>query len=203
MDHPLTFDPLTHTYRCDGRELLSVTTILRLAGMVNDTYFTPEIAERGTAVHDAIAQIAEGHDDREADDPVCAPYLDACRAFIRDTQVTLEVWERPVCDDGRTYAGTLDAIVSWPDKHLTLIDWKTGGFPPSTGPQTAAYLRCVRAWYPGLRVGRAGVHLRADGTYRYREFTNLVRDEADFLAAIRVAHFRREHHLDQPICLDA
>lgn len=198
-DPRLVFDAESHRYHLEGRELVSVTAALTAAGMVDTQYFTDEARVRGSYVHQAIALLAEGALDETSIDPTVAPYVDAARQFLADTGVELEHVEARVCDPLAGYAGTLDAIARWPGPIVkrTVLDWKSGGCPPSAGPQTAAYLRCARDWYPaGTRIGRAGLHLRGDGTYRLVDFPDVGQDEQDFLAALRVALFQRRYALD-------
>lgn len=195
-DPRLVFDELQHRYVLDGRDLISVTTALKEAGMVDTQHWNDEARLRGQYVHQCIALDAEDALDENTVDPLVQPYFEAFRKFQRDTSVKLEIVERRVCDPALGYAGTLDAIGRWPDGKRTLFDWKSGFFPPMAGPQTAAYLRCARDFFPtGERISRAGLHLRGDGTYRLIEFTNIVQDEHDFMAALRVAQFRRRHDL--------
>jgi hypothetical protein len=194
-DPRLVFDEEAHEYSIDGRELISVTQALTEAGMVDTRHWTEEARLRGQYVHQCIALEAEGAIEESSVDPIVRPYFEAFRRFQRETSVTLELVERRVCDPMTGYAGTLDAIGRWPTGRRTLFDWKSGFLPPMAGPQTAAYLRCARYLFPGERLNRAGLHLRGDGTYRLIAFPNIVQDEADFLAALRVAQFRRRHAL--------
>jgi len=196
-DPRLVLDVAQHRYSLNGRDLISVTTALTEAGMVDGKHFNEEARLRGQYVHQCIALFAEDALDDESVDPIVRPYFNGFRAFMRDTGVTLEVVERLVCDPALGYAGTLDAIGIWPKTgKRALFDWKSGFFPPMAGPQTAGYLRCARDWYPaGTRIARAGLHLRGDGTYRLMDFNDIYQDENDFLSALRVALFRRRHGL--------
>lgn len=195
-DPRLVFDSVAHRYTLDGRELVSVTQALTLAGMVDTRHFTEAARLRGTYLHAAIALCVEGDLDESTIDVLVRPYFDGFVKFLQDTKATIECSEVRVCDPVLGYAGTLDAIVRWPNGVLTLIDWKSGAFPPMTGPQTAAYLRCARAMYPtGTNIARAGVHLRGDGTYRLVNLHQIVQDEHDWLAALRVVQFQRRHHI--------
>lgn len=198
-DPRLEFDADRHRYSLDGRELVSVTTALRLAGMVDTSRWNEYARARGDYLHRAIHLYAQRDLDEASIDPALAPYFDAFRQFVADTGVTFERVEQRVCDPILGYAGTLDAIIRWPLQRVgsmrrTLVDWKSGHFPPMAGPQTAAYLRCARAFYPtGTYIARAGLQLRSDGAYRYHELHDTVQDEADFLAALRVCQFRQGH----------
>lgn len=195
-DPSLVFDEVAHRYSLDGRDLISVTTALTIAGMVDSTHWNEEARLRGQYVHQCIALEAEGDLDENSVDPMVRPYFEAFRKFQRETSVVLEIVERRICDPILGYAGTLDAIGRWPDGERTLFDWKSGFFPPMAAPQTAAYLRCAREFYPvGTRISRKGLHLRGDGTYRLMPFNEIVQDEHDFIGALRVAQFRRRHAL--------
>lgn len=195
----LAFDPITHRYTLDGRELISVTTALKEAGMVDTTGWNEEARRRGQYVHEAIHLYTRGELEPGSVDPAYEPYFLAFLTFVEEARIEFEHVEVRVCDPVYGYAGTLDAIVRWPDptrgtvRHV-LVDWKSGFFPPAAAAQTAAYLRCIRDWYPaGTLIRRAGLHLMGDGQYRTFFFTDVAQDEADFLAALRVAQFRRRH----------
>lgn len=195
----LQFDAALHRYTLDGRELPSVTTILREAGLIDGSFWTDEARLRGEYLHAAIALHNEGDLDINALDPKLVPYFRGYERFLEETRVEVEHTERRVCDEGLGYAGTLDLIVAWMTEsgervaRRGLVDVKTGSVPPSVGPQTAAYLRCARTFLPlGAPVYRFALHLPGDGSYRLVPLTN-TQDEADFLAALRVAHFRRLH----------
>lgn len=196
-DPRLEFFEAEHRYVLDGRELISVTTALKEAGMVDMTHWRESARLRGEYVHKAIALYNEDALDLDTLDPELLPYFDGYLAFLASSGVAIEKSECRVCDPILGYAGTLDLIVRWPERRfekLTLIDTKTGSFPPMAGPQTAAYLRCARAFYPtGTLIARAGLHLPGDGSYRLIEFHDIVQDEGDFMAALRVAQFRRRH----------
>ncbi len=202
-DPRLRFDDVEHRYFLDDHELISVTTALKEAGMVDTRNWTEEARVRGAYLHRAIHLYATGELEAGTIDPGLEPYFVAFRTFLDETRVTFEYVEQRVCDPVAGYAGTLDAIVCWPDdvRGLTrrvLIDWKSGWFPPMAGPQTAAYLRCARTWYPtGTFISRAGLHLQGNGTYRTFPFTDIVQDEHDFMAALRVAQFRRRHGITE------
>ncbi len=199
-DPRLEFDESAHRYRLAGRELISVTTAIKEAGMVDMTHWNEYARQRGSYLHQAIHLHVKGELEPGSIDPALEPYFVAFHTFLQDAAIDFEHCERRVCDPRYGYAGTLDAIVWWPDRQgqrkRVLIDWKSGFFPPMAAAQTAAYLRCAREWYPaGTFISRAGLWLRGDGSYRTQFFTDVVQDEADFLAALRVAQFRRRHGL--------
>lgn len=199
---PLSFDPVLHRYMLDGRELISVTTALREAGLIDDAFWTEEARLRGEYLHAAIALHNEGDLEINSLDPKLVPYFRGYERFLDETRVEVEHTERRIYDEALSYAGTLDLIVAWPaangrQARRGLLDVKTGSVPPTVGPQTAAYLRCARAWYPvGTPIYRFALHLPGDGSYRLIPLTN-PQDELDFLAALRVAQWRRLHGVNR------
>ena len=64
MSSKLRFDADTHQYTLDGRVVQSVTQRIARAGLLGsaETWYTPESAERGTAVHLACAHWDTGED---------------------------------------------------------------------------------------------------------------------------------------------
>jgi len=64
MSSDLCFDADTHRYTLDGRVIRSVTQRIQRAGLLGSapTWYTPEAAERGTAVHLACARWDTGED---------------------------------------------------------------------------------------------------------------------------------------------
>lgn len=197
---PLVFDPVAHRYTVGGRDLPGVTRILQDAGLADFSkpWFTEDARLRGQLVHAAIALDNEGDLDDETLDPVLAGYVHGWRRYLAEQGATVEHFETAVCDRTVGYAGTLDAIVleagqTGPTRR-TVLDIKPAIYP-SVGPQTAAYARCARALYDQpVLFRRAALVLPGDGTYT-RVPLEASTDELDFLAAVRIARFRRTHGL--------
>ena len=71
-----------------------------------------------------------------------APFMEAYRTFLRDMEPVWSRTEAVVHDPVYGYAGTLDRaglVQGVP----VVVDIKSGEVPPSVGPQTAAYRRCL------------------------------------------------------------
>jgi hypothetical protein len=192
----LTFEAATHRYALDGRELPSVTTILRDAGLIDFAapWFTDEARARGTYVHEAIALLVEQDLDWERLDPTLAPYVQAFERWRTEGGCIVEACEQRVAHEALAYAGTIDLLAKrWSGATETweryLIDVKCGAVPPSVGPQTAAYLRCLA--HEGWRW-RAVLQLPGDGSYRF-DLLEDPEDDDDFLAALRLFHRKRRH----------
>lgn len=198
---PLRFVASTHQYFVGDRELPGVTRILQDAGLADYSrpWFTEEARTRGSMVHAAIALDNEGTLDFDALDPALVPYVTGWRKYLAESQAVVEFYETPICDPAIGYAGTLDVIVLEPRQpgvpvRRTLLDIKPALYP-SVGPQTAAYVRCARSLYDTpVLFQRAALVLDGDGGYRRVPLTDPT-DEQTFLAAVRVAQFRRTHGL--------
>lgn len=184
----LTFEPVAHRYRLGTRDLISVTQALTEAGLVETSWFTPEAARRGTALHAAVQLYLET--EAVPTDDSLKPFFDAYLNFHLDAGFVASASEERVCDPLLGYAGTLDlcgcfAHLDHSSHGSDLIDIKTGHVPEWVGYQTAAYARLL----PEVRR-RWVLNLRADGTYRLQALTNRT-DERVFIAALTVAQAKR------------
>jgi len=191
----LTFDPVAHVYtwqpapEAPAVRLLSVTEILRRAGLVDTTGFTDEVRERGTRVHQAIAFDHTGLLDEETAADVM-PWVLTWRRFVAESRFVPASWEQTVADPIRGYAGTYDVIGAFavlPHRSV-LIDLKTGVPQPSVGAQLAAYARCVDG-----RPARYALYLTPE-RYTLTEYKDRA-DEPLFLAALAVATWQVAHGL--------
>lgn len=177
-----------HRYWLDGRELISVTTALKEAGLIDTAFLTEDAAERGTYVHQACDLVDE--DDLGFVEPACAGYVEAYQRFRADAKPVWSQREQAVCDPLQGYAGTLDRAGILNHKWIVL-DIKTGGPMPWHGLQLAAYARLAIS-REGLKPARFDLYLSSDGTYKLDPQTNRS-DESLFFAALAVAQFRRTH----------
>lgn len=187
----LRFDELHHRYFWNDRELVSVTTALKLAGYVDASHYTEFARERGTFVHQTIEFFDRGELDEDTLHPTLRPYLDAYCKFLREVGIT--GWtdiERQLADPARGVAGTLD-------RHgdFGLLDVKSGSPEPWHASQTAGY--ALLAEVNGLllsarRVKRHALYLRADGTYALTSHADKA-DFEHFTAAVTVANWRLAH----------
>ena len=137
----LSFDAPSHTYRHGSRILPGVTTILRTMLYYPDyRNLEPRYRQLGKAVHDACHLYDLGLEPG-------APYQEAVLArvqrfaqFEADTGFRGKVWEIPLADTQRGYAGTIDTIGVLPSGEIWLVDIKTGTVPVlGVSMQLAAY----------------------------------------------------------------
>ena len=121
----LTFDPTTHTYTIDGKEVLSVTQVLQLIFPTKYDGVDPAVlkraSERGTFIHEAI-EVWErlGYDTEECEE------LQNWKILKFENELEVEKNEIPVIITLGNYkiAGRLDVVLS-KDGKLGLGDFKT------------------------------------------------------------------------------
>jgi hypothetical protein len=194
----LVFDERSHRYTLDGRDLLSVTHVLRMAGLVDLAFFTEADRVRGTAAHAAIEQINRGVDPfRQGVDGIAGAFVVAYRRFLAESPIRIDAAEERLADATLMCAGTLDLRGQFLDAgdgvgagdRIDILDVKTGVTPPWVGYQTAAYVRLLPP-IVARRCRRWCLTLREDATYRLTALTKRS-DEAVFLAALTIAQAKR------------
>jgi hypothetical protein len=198
----LRLDEATHRAFLGDRELIRATTALADVGIIDTRWFTPESAQRGTDLHGAIAQWGEGGL-KPSLDLALDPFWAGFDAFLTESRFFCHSSEQAIWDEANGYAGRYDLLGQLPcfaagDDTLDLLDLKTGHAPRWVGLQTMGYRRLVLA----ARVRRWALELPGDCTYRLVPLnlradrltidrTKDQQDEAVFLAAVRVARWKR------------
>lgn len=187
----LTFDAAAHRYYFGGRELPSVTTIIRDNRLGGDfSRAALDDLERarqlGTAVHMALHYDDEGTLDEGTLDPAVAPYLEAWRQFRRDHHVAIVEMERCYADPVYCFAGTLDRIAVV-DGRRGVVDVKTGGVD-GADVQTAAYAHLAGEPLSTLRWA-VQLHPERPVPYTVHPYRNLA-DWRIFRAALELTHER-------------
>lgn len=192
---PLRFDAAAHRYWTGTRELLSVTRVLREAGLIDGAWYTETARERGAALHALTETIDRGESTGEWIDAdvasVLAPYLDAYRTFLGDATPVWTGIETPAADLALGYAGTLDRWGTLQGDPV-VMDIKTGTIPPWAPLQLVAYARLPLDG-DAIRRRRLVVQLLPTGRYTVREYpvVNFGRDERIFLSALAIAQWKR------------
>jgi hypothetical protein len=149
----LDFNAEAHEYHLDGQPVPGVTRVLEI---LDDFEGVPwhllEAARKfGQHVHEACALMVREELDWASLDPALMPYVEAAKRFIEESGVVVRACELRVANAALRYAGTLDLLGEW--RGLGLFDFKSGVFPRSVGPQTAAYAAAYQQEF-GLRVAR-------------------------------------------------
>lgn len=195
----LTLNVSTHEYRVDDRPVLGVSGILAAAGLSDMTWVSEEALKRGSFVHEAIEFHTQGDLKEELLDPKLLGYVNAWKAFERESGF------RVIKVDGRWqseirkyhpiyhYAGTIDHLGQIGDRFF-VVDVKSGEPDHWHAWQLAGYAMLFDFPASSPRPHRANVYVRPDGSYRFME----RKDRADFdvfKAAITIAQTRIAHGL--------
>ena len=198
----LAFDEATHTYRIGGRVVPSVTQVIREV-LAPDEYagiplhVLDHAAKRGRAVDRMIELDLAGELAPESLHPELLPYWRAWQAFPdRAAWQDDPEWRSQglVFSSARGYAGTYDLYLPSCE---ALVDIKaTAQVPRTVGVQTAAYagamaLDDLDKLHTGVVLKRYCLHVTPAGC-RLIPLTDNS-DSADFLAALRVYHWRHRH----------
>ena len=133
----LQFTPDDHKYLADGRELPSVTRILTAVGLYKDWEkfgLEPRYKFRGHAVHKAC----QHHEIVTGMHPEIQPYFNQFVECKKALGFVPRVWELPLYDLRRNYAGTPDLLAECRDE-IWLIDLKSGSVPKRVGAQLCGY----------------------------------------------------------------
>lgn len=194
VNAPLRFVADTHTYSVGDTALPSVTSLIDGA-LVNYAGIPPAVLaharDMGRAVHLATKLHDDGDLDEASLDPRLRPYLDAYLRFRAETDFETHLVEQPLYHPKLLYAGTPDRA-GMLDRALIVLDLKKMLVLSSwIGTQLAAYAELLRV--NGCKVKkRYALSLRADGTYRLREFRS-VDDWPCFLALLALKNWQTKH----------
>jgi hypothetical protein len=138
----LTFDPVEHIYRWNGKRLATVTEIISDAFNTYGSVPADVLAHAaafGTAFHLMAKLYIAGRLNMDALDPQLIPYLNGFKKYLREQYSGYELSEMkvevPACLPRLGLAGTPDLCASW-----RIDDWKTRPYNKKTDPlQDAAY----------------------------------------------------------------
>ena len=172
------FDEITHTYTLDGKELPSVTHIIRYLAVDKANNADPNMAlmarERGSAVHEATVMYdysGEIPDDFPAE---YAPYLEAYVQFARDYKPCWELIEHQMGNVTLGFAGTLDRF-GFIDGKWCILDIKTSykvDIPSLSAQLTAYHDLLLNEQFERLEnenIRHLGLQLMRTGKYRLYE----------------------------------
>jgi hypothetical protein len=178
----LAFHEPTHTYRLDGQVVPSVTSLLdklaQFAGVREEILAAAR--ERGTAVHRACHYLDENDLDEASVAEEVVGYLRAWARFKSEV-------ERMAAHPTLRFAGTWDRVLRIGGDEFT-ADIKTGEPAWPQGMQLAAY----NALRGAQTAKRATVHLRRDGTYRFREWHDP--DDWPAFVSLVTLHWKAARH---------
>lgn len=183
------FDEATHTYTLDGKELPSVTHIIRYLAVDKANNADPNAAaiarERGTLVHQEAMLFDYTNSFSSAINSDCAPYLEAYVQFVRDYKPGWELIEHQMGNKTLGFAGTLDRF-GLIDGEYAILDIKTSYKVdmPSLSAQLTAYRSLLYKEYSPAKwdeilengLNLYGLQLMRDGKYRLYKCDESVGD---------------------------
>ena len=169
------YEHTTHTYKISGKVVPSVTQVLNRAGLVDDSFYTADGAQRGTFVHEACELFDKNLLDFDRLDPALEGYVEAWQSFRKLMPVKFDVIEEPFWSEEHGFGGTIDRA------HGDIVgDIKTGQFP--------AWLALQLGGYSILRPASSawGVQLKSNGKFSMKTIGpyELAMARRQFLAAL-------------------
>lgn len=170
----LSFEDGTHTYKLNGIEIPSVTTVMGLLSqheyMNIDEKTLENAANRGTAVHEAIEIFAK-YGVIDLDNEFMG-YMNGFREWWQANHPEVIGSELRTYHRLQLYAGTVD-MVAVIDGKVTLIDFKTTArlIEKNCRVQLEAYRQALDSH--GIKIERKMIlHLRKDGRWEAPEYPN-------------------------------
>jgi hypothetical protein len=192
MTQGFEFDEASHTYRLEGIILPSITQVLGAVGITHDDFYDEASRVRGTAVHRACWFLTENDLDWKTVSPGIEPYVRAYERFLKESGFKAIWCEKAMAHPHLQFAGTPDLYGTWDGKDKPIVlDIKTGEPGAGAKAQTAAQaILCRDNGFPV--TGRGALRLTKEGTYKVIPYDD-PEDEAAFMCALTVVHYRRNH----------
>lgn len=162
------FDPDAHRYTLNGVGIPGISFVLEKTGFVDKTWFRPEHADRGHAVHAACLYLIQGDLDWATVHPDILPRLKGFEAFwesLRRFIPTVLLAEKPLYSTVYQFGGTPDLVVE--DRTgVTVYDIKSGKSGLAAKLQTAAQTVLIEERL-GVKVAeRYALELPEEGGYK-------------------------------------
>jgi hypothetical protein len=176
----LRYDDATHTYTDARGEVPHITGLLAAAGWIDDAWFTPDHARRGTAVH----QLTTDHDLGVVVGDT--PYAGYLAAHVKCVDIVRPEWlhiEEIFGLDAPRFAGRPDRVARVSGA-LAVWEIKSGPYSPAHAIQTAlqAILVAPTLGVPAGSIQRYGEYLQPTGRFKVEQFV----DARDFTQAARI-----------------
>lgn len=200
----ILFAEESHIYSYHGEKFLSVTQVIRLAGLGDDFSAVPgpvmaRAQRRGSMVHLATQFYDEGCLDMATVHESIRGYVDAYIQFRKDRPIKVIEVEKRMVDVGLGLAGTPDLICFMGGRRC-VIDKKTSqAMSKSMGLQTAGYKMLWNAQHPFQPVyDRYGLRLEKSGKYKLVAHDDYD-DELAFADCLgreedKIKHWRLKYH---------
>jgi len=184
------FDPESHLYYLDGKIIPGYSEIAAEVGLIDASWFTPESAHRGTAVHQLCAMIDRGQEIPEPI-PEIRGYVEAWKAFCEQEEAQWETIEEP------TYRDIYLPFACTPDRYgilktfgRSVVEIKTGAAHPSHDLQLAAQGLCL-----GRDATRLCVYLSSTGSFTVHVSDTPDSDEIVWGGAVDLYYWKQKNNL--------
>lgn len=210
----LRFDSKQHKYYVGDRELISVTTLLKVMGLqwYPDNEAVRLKMELGTYVH----KVSEFYDKNRLgfnvkfypeniykNDEIrkenglheALPYFEAYKKFLKDTDCEVIEVEKRYYHPAWLYAGTIDRLVRL-NGQLAILDLKTGISIPATALQIGGYAELYRHWHSIIPKGYV-LYLHNDGKYNLKEIKEVTQQANTFLSAMQIYTWKKNNNIKE------
>jgi len=186
----LEFDTIAHRYKLDGVMIPHISFVLEQTGFIDKTWFKPEHAERGKAVHSACQFLIEGDLDWSTVHPEILPRVKGFEQFLIERKPTLILSEKPLASKEWRFSGTPDLVLEVPgDRVQWIVDLKSGASGIAAKLQTAAQEILVKEECGNGIYKRFVLELPKDGGYKLIPHDERM-DKLMFLNALAMVHRR-------------
>lgn len=198
------FHEATHRYflNKNGRELIAVSKILELAGIISFDMVKFEDRERaaymGDCVHETARQFGLGTLDLDELDPLLIGYFEAIQKFYANRVKKILFIEKIIFDERLGYAGTVDIVYQDFQNKICLDDFKTGEAIPGYQIQTILY---KKAWEKNFKLPieeRAVVMVNANGSFDPKRDRVRHTERKDYdvaMHALAIAYWKIENKM--------
>lgn len=177
------FSSLEHAYYLNGRQIPSITQMLKLTGWVDDTYYTEASRVRGTAVHDLCTEFDLGALDPVECESRHKGYLLAYAAAMRPLKPAWDAIEVPGVHPTFKFGGRPDRV-GRVFKLQTVLEIKSGVREKAHAIQLAlqAILLNAERPLPAEHYQRLALYVQSTGKFKLESHEN----PRDFREARRV-----------------
>ena len=193
----LTFNPGHHLYRWQTKPIPGLTGILKSTGILGEMAHSSELHQlRGTIIHEAIRLFNKGTLDFSTVSEEHRPYLSAYELWLKESGAEILHSEVMCFDPDLRFACRIDLLAEL-EGQVQVVELKTGPPPPATAIQTAGQACAVKESAESKSpydIGRLGLHLREDGTYKTYPYKD-ARDIKIFICAMTLHNWKLNNNL--------
>ncbi len=185
----LHLEPEQHVYTVEKRVVSGVTGVLQDNFGVKP-YWSEWHAQKGNAVHRAIALLVQNKLDWKSVDHRITGRIKAFQRFIKETRYEVLQSEVSLFSECHQFAGTLDLVVSDGATDYIVVDIKPPSAEPIVELQLAAYSLLLNEAATTPKIKRAAcVCLKDNGYYSMEWVDNLAHAQRVFLACLTVSNW--------------